>query len=165
MTFTITTVNVTLHYRGNAVSQTARNPTFSSAACSGWQKRKHQRSALLALFIKGIHRRIPLTGINDADHYIDVIMSAMASQITSLTIVYSRFIQAQIKENIKARRHWPLWGEFTGDRWFPPRKGLLTQKMFPFDDVIMHGFHVMTSSWCSCKTHCWHVNSMCSTLQ
>ena len=27
------------------------------------------------------------------------------------------FIQAQIKENIKDPRHWPLWGEFTGDRW------------------------------------------------
>ena len=26
------------------------------------------------------------------------------------------FIQAQIKENIKAPRHWPLWGEYTGDR-------------------------------------------------
>ena len=36
----------------------------------------------------------------------------MASQITSLTIVYST---VQIKENIKAPRHWPLWpgtGEF-----------------------------------------------------
>ena len=27
------------------------------------------------------------------------------------------FIQAQMKENIKAPRHWPLWGKFTGDRW------------------------------------------------
>ena len=27
------------------------------------------------------------------------------------------FIWAQIKENIKALRHWPLCGEFTGDRW------------------------------------------------
>ena len=26
------------------------------------------------------------------------------------------FIQAQIKENIKAMRHWPLLGKFTGDR-------------------------------------------------
>ena len=26
------------------------------------------------------------------------------------------FIQAQIKENIKAPRHWPLCGEFTGDQ-------------------------------------------------
>ena len=32
------------------------------------------------------------------------------------------FIQAQIKENIKAPRHRPLCGEFTGSRWFP-RKG------------------------------------------
>ena len=26
------------------------------------------------------------------------------------------FVQAQIKENIKAPRHWPLWGEPTDDR-------------------------------------------------
>ena len=32
------------------------------------------------------------------------------------------FILAQIKENIKAPRHWPLWGEFTGDRWIPRTK-------------------------------------------
>ena len=35
------------------------------------------------------------------------------------------FIQAQIKENIKAPRHWPLWGEFTGDQWIPHTKGQL----------------------------------------
>ena len=40
-------------------------------------------------------------------------MNAMASRITSLTIggVTQPFIQAQMKENIKAPRHWPLWGE------------------------------------------------------
>ena len=34
-------------------------------------------------------------------------------------------IQAQIKKkkNIKAPRHLPLWGEFTGDRWIPRTKG------------------------------------------
>ena len=32
------------------------------------------------------------------------------------------FIQKQIKENINAPRHWPLWGEFTGDRWVPRPK-------------------------------------------
>ena len=42
------------------------------------------------------------------------------------------FIQVQIKENIKAPRHWPMRGEFTGD------KKPVTRKMFPFDDVIMH---------------------------
>ena len=29
----------------------------------------------------------------------------------------NRLFKAQIKENIKALPHWPLWGEFTGDRW------------------------------------------------
>ena len=45
-------------------------------------------------------------------------MSTMASQITSLTID-----EAQIKKNIKALRHWPLWREYTGDRWIPHTKG------------------------------------------
>ena len=33
------------------------------------------------------------------------------------------FIQAQIEENIKAPRHWPLCGEFTDDRWIPRTNG------------------------------------------
>ena len=32
-------------------------------------------------------------------------------------------IRAQIKENIKAPRHWPLCGRFTGDRWIPRTNG------------------------------------------
>ena len=35
----------------------------------------------------------------------------------------NRSFKAQIKENIKAPRHWPLWGEFTGHRWIPRTKG------------------------------------------
>ena len=57
--------------------------------------------------------------IHNAFHYSDIIMGAMASPITSLAIVYSIVIQAHITENIKAPRHLPLWGEFTGDRWIP----------------------------------------------
>ena len=55
------------------------------------------------------------------NHYNAVIVGAMVSQITSLTIVYSTVysIQAQIIENIKAADHWHLWGEFTGHRWIP----------------------------------------------
>ena len=64
--------------------------------------------------------------------------SAMASQITSLTIVYpSVYSRRRSKENIKAPRHWSLWGEFTGDRWIPAQRDS-NAKMFPFDDVIMH---------------------------
>ena len=56
-------------------------------------------------------------------HYSDVIMGVMASQITSLMVVYSSFIQTHINENIKALRHWHLRGEFTGDRWIPRTNG------------------------------------------
>ena len=48
-------------------------------------------------------------------HYNNGIMSAMASQITSLTMFTQAFIQAQIKKKLKAPRHWPLWGEFTSN--------------------------------------------------
>ena len=67
-------------------------------------------------------------------HYSDVIMSEMASQITSLTIVC---LTVYFKENIKAPRHWPLCGECTGDRWIPHTKGQLRGK----------SLHLMTSSW------------------
>ena len=49
-----------------------------------------------------------------------------------------QFVQAQIEENTKVLRYWPLWGEFTGDRWIPQTKDWsVTRKMFQFDDVIM----------------------------
>ena len=60
---------------------------------------------------------ITITGI------ITVIMGMIASQITSLTIVYPTVIQMQIKGNIKAPRHWPLCGEFTRDLWIPCTNG------------------------------------------
>ena len=42
---------------------------------------------------------------------------------TASRLFTQRFIQAQIKENTKAPRHWPLCGEFTGYRWIPRTKG------------------------------------------
>ena len=59
-------------------------------------------------------------------------MGEMTSQITSLTIVTQpkRFIQSQIKENIKGPRLSPLCGEFTGDRWIPRIKGQQRGKCF-----------------------------------
>ena len=52
-------------------------------------------------------------------HYSAVIVSAMASQITGV----STQPFARITENIKAPRHWPLWGESTGIRWITLTKG------------------------------------------
>ena len=47
----------------------------------------------------------------------------MCKEFTSVLLVYSTFCSAYIKENTKALRHWPLWGEFTGCRWIPGTKG------------------------------------------
>ena len=43
---------------------------------------------------------------------------------------------------IKAPCHWPLCGEFTGDRWIPRTNGQLRGKCF----------HLMTSSWFNSNT-------------
>ena len=73
-------------------------------------------------------------------HYGDVIMGAMASQITSLTIVYSTVYSGgdQRKHHSSASlafmrgiHRWPVNS---------PHKWPATWKMFPFDDVIMHRF-------------------------
>ena len=88
--------------------------------------------------------------------------------------LFNRLFKAQIKENIKAPRHWPLWGEFPGDGEFP-HKGAVTGKMDPFDDVIMISarFHMPlvapivriwgslfvdteTPSWCFCRMFHWN---------
>ena len=50
-------------------------------------------------------------------HYSDVIMSTMAFQITTSWLFTQLLIEAQIKENIKASRHWALCGEYTSDQW------------------------------------------------
>ena len=70
-------------------------------------------------------------------HNTDIIVSAVVSQITGVSMFAQPFVKAQIKENAKALRHWLLWGEST--RWpgDSPHKGTITQKKFPFDDVIV----------------------------
>ena len=69
-------------------------------------------------------------------HYNDVIMSAMVSLIGSVSIVYSTVCSDADQRIIKAPHHWPLWGEFTGDRWIPRTKGQWRGKFS----------HLMTSS-------------------
>ena len=81
-------------------------------------------SATTMMIWSGQCKRNACMHITPCTHYNDVTMGTKASQITSLTIVFTQpFIQTQIKENIKALRHWPLCGEFTGDRWIPRKNG------------------------------------------
>ena len=62
-------------------------------------------------------------------------MSTMASQITSLTIVYSTVHSGADQRKHQSSASLAFVGEFTGNRWI--HKGPVTQNFFPFADVIM----------------------------
>ena len=140
----------------------------NSAVYSGADQRKHQRSASLA-FCKGIPpvtAEFPAQRASDAenvsirwrhhdiDHwdpgplsqtmfprYNNVIMGSMASQITSLAVVYPA-----VYSGADQRRHQSsasLAFVRSIHRWLmnSPHKWRVTRKMFPFDDVIMFCSH------------------------
>ena len=68
--------------------------------------------------------------------YIDVIMTTMASQITSLAVVYSSvFLDADQRKHQSSASLAYVWG-IHRDRWIPRTKGQLRGKCF----------HLMTSS-------------------
>ena len=70
-------------------------------------------------------------------HYNDVIMSTMASQITSLTIVCSTvYLGADQRKQKSSASLAFVWGIHRGPV-NSPHKGPVTRKMFPYDDVIM----------------------------
>ena len=71
-----------------------------------------------------------IKGLAYVIHYTDVIMARLRLKSPALRLFTQPFIQAQIKENIKAPRHWSLWGEFTGDRWIPRTNGQYRGKCF-----------------------------------
>ena len=55
-------------------------------------------------------------------HYDDVIMTTIASQITSLTVVYAIVYSGVDQRKHQSSAHWPLCGEFTGPGEFPAQK-------------------------------------------
>ena len=90
-------------------------------------------------FALNIMRVTPCTHHGHIFHYNDVIMGTMASQITSLMVVYST-----VYSDADKRRHQSsaslafVWG-IHQDRWIPRTNGQLRGKYF----------HLMTSSWLS----------------
>ena len=74
-------------------------------------------------------------------HCSDVIMSAMASQITGVSIVYrvNRLFRHISKKTSKLRVSCHLWGEFTGDRWILRTNGKKRGKCF---DLMTSSCHL-----------------------
>ena len=89
-------------------------------------------------------------------HYSDVVMSAMAPQITGVTIVYSTVCTGADQRKhqssaslalLRGNHRWPMNS---------PHKGPGTRKIFSFDDVIMcliSNVSSMRRAWIS-VTHC-----------
>ena len=70
-------------------------------------------------------------------HYGDVIMGTMASQITSLAIIYSIvYSDADQRKHQSSASLAFVWGILRRPV-NSPHKWPVTRKMFPFDDVIM----------------------------
>ena len=76
-------------------------------------------------------------GTHYPSHYCDVIMGTIASQITSLVVVYSTLYSGPDQRQhqgsvslafVRGIHRWPV---------NCPHKGPVTRKMFPFNDVIM----------------------------
>ena len=73
----------------------------------------------------------------ESTHYYDVIMTTIASQITSLTVVYSTVYSDTDQRKYQSSASLAfVWG-IHRDRWIPRTKGQLRGKCF----------HLMTSSW------------------
>ena len=74
---------------------------------------------------------------NSGHHYYDVIMDAIASQITSLTIVYSTVYSDADQSKHQSSASLAFVRGIHRGPVNSPHKWPVTRKMFPFDEVIM----------------------------
>ena len=104
-----------------------------------------------------VDRWIP-SQMGGVSHYIDIIMTTMASQITNLTVVYST-----IYSDVDQRKYHSsaslafVWGIHRRPV-NSPHKWPVTRKMFPFDDVIMYmmtWWRVFLQVWSICTNVRW----------
>ena len=72
-----------------------------------------------------------------AEHYSDVTMGSIASQITSLTIVYSAVYSGADQRKHQSFASLAFVRGIHRGPGNSPHKWPVTRKMFPFDDVIM----------------------------
>ena len=110
------------------------------------------------------HSRAFLDSSKCSHRYNNVIMGAMASQITSLTIVYSTINPGEDKKKTSKFR---VTGLCEGNSPSPvnsPHKGPVTLKMFPFDDVIMIGSFTIRNPFLLCNGRVVMMSTMSSRV-
>ena len=97
------------------------------------QFRSCEMWVLICLIIQQFDRRFSCRGTCRFNS--DVIMGAMASQITSVSIVYSTVCSGTDQRKRRSSASLAFVGGIP--RCIPRTKGQVTRKMSPFDDVIM----------------------------
>ena len=100
--------------------QTARSAGIVSISWRNhaWFQAKYTNNGIIS-HTNAAHIEWILTG---RYHFNDVIMTTVASQITSLTVVYSIVYSSADQKTIKVPRYWPLCGEFIGTGEFPSQR-------------------------------------------
>ena len=93
-------------------------------------------------------------GQNSLVHYDDVIMTMLASQITSLTVVYSIVYSGVNQRKHQSSASLAFVREIHRGPVNFPHKWPVTRKMFPFDDVIMPHDNISVPG-----LSCWNVHS------
>ena len=88
-----------------------------------------------------------------SSHYGDVIMTRIASQITSLTVVYSIVYSGADQRKHQSSASLAFVQGIHRDRWIPRTKGQLRGKCF----------HLMTSSWNLSATEILLASMVCLT--
>ena len=89
-------------------------------------------------------------------HYTDVIMITMASQITSLTVVYSTVYSDADQRKHQSSASLRLCVGNSPGPVNSPHKGPVTRKMVPFDDVIMNWSTYCSTQADSPQVFPWH---------
>ena len=121
-------ISPTEHMRNNDVVITSKRRHFAS---------KYRRfDVITTSLLCNVPAGLAL-GKFKTKHYNDVIMTTMASQITSLTVVYSTIYSDADQRKHQSSASLAFVCGIHRDRWIPRTKGQLRRKMFPFYDVIM----------------------------
>ena len=98
----------------------------------------HLQRCTVPILSNGIAAKYFPSYLIDRIHYDDVIMSLMASQITSLTIVYSTSYSGVDQRKHQSSASLAFVRGIHRGPVNSPHKRSVTRKMFPFDDVIMY---------------------------
>ena len=123
---------------------------FQAQFLRNWPVRANSAHTAWAIFSNPApHTSSSQKSMGSLFHYSDIIMNATASQITSLTIIYSTVYSGEDQRKYQSSASLAfVWGIH---RWpvNSPHKGPVTRKMFPFDDVIKCKFKLcsVSSDW------------------